>query len=113
MEIRETAVAGSLESNDVLVIVSPSQTPGLAVTIDSIVIKQFGQQIEKTVREVASILGVSQGTIQLTDRGALDYALRARVETALRRASKESSGQDGAQTLTPKGQTAKEDEAKS
>jgi citrate lyase gamma subunit len=30
---------------------------------------------------------VSAGLIRLTDRGALDYAIEARIETALQRAS--------------------------
>lgn len=89
MEIRKTASAGSIESNDVLVLVKPGDAAGVTVAIDSIVIKQFGKQIEKVVREVAASLGVLRASFQLNDRGALDYIIRARVETAIRRAAKE------------------------
>jgi citrate lyase subunit gamma (acyl carrier protein) len=91
MEIRKTASAGSLESNDVLVLVSPGDAAGITVAIDSIVMKQFGKQIEKTVQEVAAALDVSKASFQLNDRGALDYTIRARVETAIRRAAKEEA----------------------
>lgn len=91
MEIRKTATAGSLESNDVLVLVNPGEAAGVSVAIDSIVIGQFGKQIEKTVRETAAALGVTKAAFQLNDRGALDYTIRARVETAIRRAAKEDA----------------------
>ena len=89
MKIHKTATAGSLESNDVLVLVHPGDADGIAVEIKSIVIKQFGKQIEKSVREIATALGVTKAAFQLNDQGALDYTIRARVETAIRRAAKE------------------------
>ncbi|MDR2301734.1 MAG: citrate lyase acyl carrier protein [Deltaproteobacteria bacterium] len=91
MEIRRTAVAGSLESNDVLVLVNLPEGQGVTVSIDSIVIKQYGKQIEKSVLEVAAKLGVDKAHFKLTDRGALDYTIRARVETAILRAAKEET----------------------
>ncbi|MDR0380209.1 MAG: citrate lyase subunit gamma, partial [Candidatus Accumulibacter sp.] len=58
----------------------------LKVEIESTVIKQFGHLIEAKVSEVLAKNGVNAGFIRLTDRGALDYAIEARIETALQRA---------------------------
>ena len=85
MKILRNAVAGTLESNDVLVAVS---TGGGSVQVDveSIVLEQFGPQILKAVTDVAEIMHVTDAAIRLEDRGALDCTIKARVETALRRA---------------------------
>ena len=42
--------------------------------------------IDAKVEEVLAKNGVKAGYIRLTDRGALDYAIEARIETALQRA---------------------------
>ncbi|MDL2209610.1 citrate lyase acyl carrier protein [Desulfovibrio sp. OttesenSCG-928-O18] len=91
MEITKTANAGSLESNDVLVFVHANQEPGVSIEIKSIVLDQFGDQIRDCVKEMADQLGVTRGVFQVNDRGALDYTIRARVETAVLRAAGEEN----------------------
>ena len=86
MDITKTANAGSLESNDVLVLVHPNQAPGVSVEITSIVMEQFGEQITDCVNDMIRQFQVTRGVFQINDRGALDYTIRARVETAIRRA---------------------------
>jgi len=85
MDIVRTAAAGTLESNDVLVTVSPHDG-GIRLTVDSVVMAQFGDDIKACVHEVLSALGVTNAGIDLTDRGAVRPVITARVETALRRA---------------------------
>jgi citrate lyase subunit gamma (acyl carrier protein) len=85
MEIKNKAVAGTLESSDIYVLVEPNES-GIELQLESIVMNQFGEEIEKTVREVLSEFNVSNIKIQLKDRGAVECAIRARVETALKRA---------------------------
>ena len=85
MKIALTAMAGTLESNDVQVRVSP-QAGGIRVTVESIVLRQFGEALEKAARETAESLGAQDVLIELVDKGAVDWTVRARVETALRRA---------------------------
>ncbi|MHC1786103.1 MAG: citrate lyase acyl carrier protein [Christensenellales bacterium] len=87
MNILREAIAGTLESNDVLVRVSPAVD--LNIQIDSIVITQFGGQIRQAVLESAQALGVRGAAIVLEDRGALTCTIKARVETALMRAGEE------------------------
>jgi len=83
------AQAGSLESGDVMVRVAPSDGDTVTVLIESKVSQRFSSSIQNTVREVAADLGVSGVRCELIDRGALDFVIRARVATALRRAMEE------------------------
>lgn len=84
MQIKKNAIAGTLESNDVLVEVLPS-AGGIEIDVKSIVKNQFGDKIEAAVRSVLDELDVRDCTVKLNDHGALDCVIRARTETAVRR----------------------------
>ncbi|NLG58200.1 MAG: citrate lyase acyl carrier protein [Clostridiales bacterium] len=84
MKILRMASAGTLESSDALVMVSPGDG-ALVIEIESVVLPQFGGAIRAAVEAVAGEMGVAAGLVQVNDRGALDCTLRARVETALKR----------------------------
>ena len=81
MVIEKTAMAGTLESSDAQVTVSPADT--LEVVIESSVINQYGRQIKATVEETLGRLGVETGLVSVVDKGALDCTLKARVECAV------------------------------
>lgn len=83
MEIKCRAAAGTLESSDAYVEIEPST--GVEVVIQSVVAGQFGPDIERTVREVLVECGVENALIRVSDRGALDCVIRARVEAAVLR----------------------------
>ncbi len=85
MEITRKATAGTMQSSDLMVQVEPADR--LEIVIDSTVKKQFEHLIRARVDEVLARHAVARGLITVSDRGALDYAIEARVETALRRAS--------------------------
>ena len=85
MEIKKCATAGTMESSDVIVEVAPSDS-GLEIEVSSIVMNQFGDAIKATVEGVAKEYGVDRASITVNDRGAVDWTIRARVETALKRA---------------------------
>ncbi len=87
MEIKKRAVAGTLESSDVFVDIAPSEN-GLDIRIQSVVFNQFGEQIEQVVTETLRQFGVERAEVTLNDRGALDCTIRARVETAIKRAGR-------------------------
>ena len=87
MNITSIAVAGTLESSDIYVEVEPSEE--LELNIDSVVLNQFGDEIRATVLSVLEELGVKSGKISVQDKGAIDCTIRARVETAVRRAGGE------------------------
>ena len=50
MEIKKAAVAGTMESSDVYVEIKPASD--IAVQIESVVAQQFGEEIERVVRQV-------------------------------------------------------------
>jgi len=85
MKIVNPAKAGSLESNDIFVMVFPNEN-GIEIELESIVMKQFGNQIKKVIQDTLEELEVENVKIIAKDRGALDYTIKARVETAIRRA---------------------------
>ena len=87
MKIIKKAQAGTMQSSDLMVFVEPSN--GLTVEIDSTVKKQFEHLIRSTIGAVLAANGVTDGKIRVTDRGALDYAIEARLEAALQRAGEE------------------------
>lgn len=85
MKIVTTGIAGTLESSDVLVTVIPPSLPGLEIELESVVKKQFGEQIIKVVRETLERLEVADAYVSLQDKGALDCTIRARTEAAVYR----------------------------
>jgi len=85
MKIIKQAIAGTLESSDLMVKVAPSDNDSLDLVISSEVIKQFGQQIRLVVLDTLAKLDVSAGSVIIEDKGALDCAIRARVQTAVLR----------------------------
>jgi len=84
MQIKKEAVCGTLQSNDCLVRVEPAN--GLELNLKSSVMNEFGTQIKNAVQEVLDTFKVTDGRLFLEDKGALDCTIKARVETALRRA---------------------------
>ncbi|MDR0622629.1 MAG: citrate lyase acyl carrier protein [Deltaproteobacteria bacterium] len=83
--VKRVAQAGTLESSDIMIIVEPG-TNGLRVDLESIVEKQYGQAIRKTITDTLKTLGITDLNVKAIDKGALDYAIRARLVTALSRA---------------------------
>ena len=86
MEINKISKAGTLESNDIYVIIMPNEEGGIAIELESMVMKQFGAEIERAIRETLDTLQVKNVIVKSQDKGALDYTIRARIETAVKRA---------------------------
>ena len=84
-KIVRSAAAGTMESSDVYVELSPGEN-GIEIELDSVVLGQFGDDIRRSVEEVLRENGVEAARVSLVDRGALDCVIRARVETAIARA---------------------------
>ncbi|MDG6896315.1 citrate lyase acyl carrier protein [Volucribacter amazonae] len=88
MQITKIAVAGTLESSDVLVRVAPHDD--IDIELNSSVIEQFGDDILNTVHAVLKQLDVQAVQLIIEDKGALDCVLRARLKAALLRATDEA-----------------------
>ena len=87
VEIKKEAVAGTLESSDVMVSVAPNPGKGLEIDLESVVLTTFGAQIRATVEKVCEELGVTDAVLVLKDKGAIDCVIRARVTAAVCRAA--------------------------
>ena len=83
--IERHAHAGTLESSDVYVEIAP-RDGGIELELESAVLAQFGDEIRAAVLETLFEQGVDSAWVRLVDKGALDCVIRARVETAARRA---------------------------
>lgn len=84
MNIVKRATAGTMQSSDVVVQVEPFDR--LDIRIESTVKKQFEHLIRARIEAVLARHAVARALVTVSDRGALDYAIEARLETALRRA---------------------------
>jgi citrate lyase subunit gamma (acyl carrier protein) len=84
MNITKRATAGTMQSSDLMVQVEPADH--LDIRIESTVKKQFEHLIRGRIEAVLARHAVARALVAVSDRGALDYAIEARVETALRRA---------------------------
>ena len=84
MKIVKKGQAGTMQSSDLMVVVEPADR--LIVDIESTVKKQFEHLIRARLEQVLLKFEVNEGRISVSDRGALDYAIEARLEAALMRA---------------------------
>jgi citrate lyase subunit gamma (acyl carrier protein) len=87
MKITQPAVAGTLESGDVMIRIAPLESQEIDLHIHSSVEKQFGDAIRATVLTTLQHYNVHGVQLILDDKGALDCVIRARLETVLVRAS--------------------------
>ncbi len=85
MELKHSALAGTLESSDIQVLVSPGEH-GIELELSSSVMSQFGKQIRKTILDTLENLDVKNAKVKAMDKGALDLTIKSRVETAVFRA---------------------------
>ena len=87
MSAHVSAVAGTLESNDILITISTTSTGGSAnsVSLSSIVINQFGPAIRAVIDQCLEASGLSGVEVTVQDKGALECTIKARMETAIAR----------------------------
>ena len=93
MELKHTAMAGTMESSDIMVTIEPQTGGGIQLELTSSVMQQFGRQIESVIRETLQGLGVENAAVSAVDKGALDCTVRARVSAAAFRAAERSDYQ--------------------
>ena len=67
MQVIKSALAGTVESSDLLVRVEPGEGR-LELQVESLVLERFGQQIRASVEEVLQSLGVEDAKVFVDDR---------------------------------------------
>lgn len=87
MELKKSAMAGTLESSDIQVTIEPGNGEGVTITLKSSVEKQFGKQIRSVIMETLTDLGVQSAAVTAVDKGALDCTIKARVQAAAYRSA--------------------------
>jgi len=76
-------IAGTLESNDAMITVKPSDE--LVIVIKSVVDAFYHDQIMGVIRSTLQELHIEKIAVLIEDKGALDYAIKARLLTAIAR----------------------------
>lgn len=86
-KLLKTAQAGTVESTDVLITLSPAEEgTGLQVELVSPTMQQFGVHITNLIKQVLQESGIKDAKIHANEKGAMDYTIEARVKTAIARA---------------------------
>lgn len=85
MSAHVSAVAGTLESNDILITISSAGGSANSVSLTSIVINQFGPAIRAVIEQCLEAAGLCGVEVSVQDKGALECTIRARMETAIAR----------------------------
>lgn len=76
--------AGSYESSDCVITISKQND--LEIKIESIVFEQFGEQIKDVILKTLEEHNITELLVECFDKGALDYTIKSRLLTALKRA---------------------------
>lgn len=88
MELIKKTIVGTVESSDCLVTLEPSKS--LTIKMESVVEKQFGNQIETVIRQTLSEMNISGALVKINDKGALDCVIVARLRTAIMRSCEQT-----------------------
>lgn len=76
-------IAGSFESSDCIITISKDSKT--TIHIESIVFDQFGDQIKEVIKNTLHQHKIEHVKVECKDKGALDYTIKSRLETALKR----------------------------
>lgn len=89
MEFTEKAVHSGTDKKGDLQVTLEIGGSGRQIEIHSKVEKKFGEAIRQDITAILNLYHLDDVRILVEDRGALDFAVKARVETAVKRALKE------------------------
>ncbi|WP_137597029.1 citrate lyase acyl carrier protein [Paucilactobacillus kaifaensis] len=85
MEIENTALAGTLESSDIQIMISKGDGK-ITIELESDVKKEFGDEIESVIKQTLAASNIESAKVKAVDKGALNCVIRARTLTAANRA---------------------------
>lgn len=87
MKVIKKAQSGSFESSDIIVLIEPVvENSGRNIEIDSSVMLEFGDSIEKLITNKLDEYSITDIHLIVKDKGALEPTINARLETAIMRA---------------------------
>lgn len=82
-------IAGSENQQDCVARVELREQGGIEIKITGKNVKLFGRLMEAAAADAAGELGVRAAYIEINDNGSLDFVIKARTKTAIRRAWRE------------------------
>jgi citrate lyase subunit gamma (acyl carrier protein) len=86
-KVLKPAQAGSVESSDILIMLAPAEPgDGIKIELISPTMQQYGEQIKRVITKTLRSHGIRDAVVHANDKGALDFAIEARVTTAVSRA---------------------------
>lgn len=86
VEIVKMATAGTVESNDILIMISKGEG-SIDIELESVVEQQYGEDIKKVIYDTLTDEGVDSAKVIAKDKGALDFTIKARVKACVGRGS--------------------------
>lgn len=93
MTLVQQAQAGTLESSDIMVLIKPlKKGEGRTIEIDSNVKIQYGNSILQTINQMLDHFNIENVHLHVNDKGALTPVIKARIETAIKRALNTAEG---------------------
>lgn len=84
MQLKNPSKAGTYESNDIYIMLFP-ESDGNKLELESVVYETYGKHIEKIIFDILNEYQVENVYVKAIDKGALDFTIRARLLTALKR----------------------------
>ncbi|PAB57957.1 citrate lyase acyl carrier protein [Anaeromicrobium sediminis] len=94
MKLIKNGMAGTMESCDIQIMVENNSNEGIKIFLESIVKKQFGDEIIKVIEETVKEMNMDNITIRANDKGALDCTIKARVQSAILRGLEKENHMD-------------------
>lgn len=80
------------EKDDAVITVDLSHKNGIEITIISKMEKLYGNQVRKVITETLHKLNIQSAKVSYEDFGGLDFVIRARVKSAVRKAMEDNHG---------------------
>jgi len=81
-----SAYAGTLESSDVYIQINPIEEDTVKIELQSSVSELYGDMIEELVRDTLKEMNITGVHINIQDKGALDFVIKARLQAVVYRA---------------------------
>lgn len=85
--IEKQAIAGTLESSDLQIIIDKNDGKGIEIELKSSVENQYGRRIREVLSTTLKNLGVQDARLTVVDKGALDCTIVARTVAVVHRAA--------------------------
>jgi len=86
MTIMSEATAGTAESGDARVTVRPNAGKGLALELRGPSVVRYGEAIRAAATATLGAMGITDASVAIEEKGALDATIQARLAAACARA---------------------------